>query len=117
MGSYRDFYQRSIDRPEEFWGEQANLIHWHKPYDRVLKYDDPPFAWWFVGGETNLCYNAVDRHLPERADQKALVYVSTETGDERTFTFRELTPRSTGSPPCCGRSAWARATASSSTCR
>jgi propionyl-CoA synthetase len=90
MGSYPELYRRSIDHPDEFWREQAKLIDWHKPFDRVLDYDKPPFAWWFVGGETNLCHNAVDRHLPERADQKALVYISTETGAERAFTYREL---------------------------
>ena len=56
----------------------------------VLDYSRPPFAKWFVGGQTNLCYNAVDRHLPARGEQKALVYISTETGEQRSFTFREL---------------------------
>jgi acyl-coenzyme A synthetase/AMP-(fatty) acid ligase len=56
----------------------------------VLDYGDPPFARWFVGGETNLCYNAVDRHLRARADQDALVYISTETGERATYTFGEL---------------------------
>ncbi|HKA86809.1 MAG TPA: propionate--CoA ligase [Haliangiales bacterium] len=90
MSTYREFYARSLDRPEEFWGEQAKLVHWHKPFVKVLDYGKPPFAWWFVGGETNLCHNAVDRHLPERAEQKALIYVSTETDVERVYTFREL---------------------------
>ena len=87
--SYREFYRRSLE-PVAFWGEQAKLIHWHKPFDEVLDYSKPPFARWFVGGETNLCYNAVDRHLAERAGQQALIYVSTETGDERVYTYREL---------------------------
>ena len=56
----------------------------------MLDYGRPPFASWFVGGETNLCYNAVDRYLPERADQDALVYISTETGERATYTFRDL---------------------------
>jgi propionyl-CoA synthetase len=56
----------------------------------VLDYSNPPFAKWFVGGETNLCYNAIDRHLPERADQPALIYISTETNREKTYTYREL---------------------------
>ncbi len=56
----------------------------------MLDYSRPPFAKWFVGGLTNLCHNAVDRHLATRGDQKALVYLSTETGQEKTYTFRQL---------------------------
>lgn len=83
-------HRRSIDEREAFWGEQAGLIHWHKPFDRVLDFDHPPFARWYVGGETNLCYNAVDRHLATLADNPAVIAVSTETGLERTYTFAEL---------------------------
>ncbi len=90
MTTYRDFHRRSIEQPEAFWGEQARLIDWHKPFGRVLDYSRPPFAKWFVGGETNLCFNAVDRHLKDRAGQKALIYISTETGQQRTYTYREL---------------------------
>src|SRR2546430_11063524 len=60
------------------------------PFGTVLDYARPPFARWFVGGETNLCYNALDRHLDARGDRKALVYISTETGEERSFSYREL---------------------------
>jgi len=88
--SYREFHRRSIESREDFWAEQAVLVEWHKPFREVLDYGRPPFARWFVGGETNLCHNSVDRHLAARADQKALVYISTETGQERTYTFREL---------------------------
>lgn len=90
MTAYREFHRRSIEQPEAFWGEQAGLIDWHKPFGKVLDYSRPPFARWFVGGETNLCHNAVDRHLKDRADQKALIFISTETGSNRTYTFREL---------------------------
>jgi propionyl-CoA synthetase len=77
MGAYGDFHRRSIDEREAFWREEATLIDWHKPFEQVLDYSRPPFARWFVGGRTNLCHNAIDRHLAERADQKALVYIST----------------------------------------
>jgi propionyl-CoA synthetase len=87
---YEQFYRRSIEDRDDFWAEQAKLIDWHKPFDRVLEYDNPPFARWFVGGETNLCHNAIDRHLPVRGDQKALVYISTETGAEQAYTYAEL---------------------------
>ncbi|MBN8884523.1 MAG: propionate--CoA ligase [Rudaea sp.] len=88
--SYESEYRRSIERPEEFWGEQAQLIHWHKPPQKILDYTNPPFRKWFVGGETNACYNAVDRHVDARGDQLALVAVSTETGVTREVTYREL---------------------------
>jgi len=87
---YRAFHQRSIQDPDGFWAEQATLIDWHKPFTQVLDYSRPPFAKWFVGGETNLCYNAVDRHLSARGEQAALMYVSTETAQEKRYSFREL---------------------------
>jgi len=90
MPGYHETYRRSIDEPEAFWGEQARRIHWETPFEHVLDRSNPPFARWFTGGTTNLCYNAVDRHLADRAHQDALVYVSTETGIERRYTYAEL---------------------------
>ena len=87
---YNAFYRRSIEDRDAFWAEQAQLIDWHKPYDRVCNYDNPPFARWYEGGLTNLCHNAVDRHLKDRADQNALIFVSTETETEKTYSFKEL---------------------------
>ena len=87
---YEQFHRRSIEQPEAFWAEQAQAIHWHKPPQQILDYSNPPFRQWFAGGETNLCYNAVDRHLDERADQLALVVVSSETNQTREITYREL---------------------------
>ena len=86
----RDFYQRSIERPDEFWTEQAALVDWHRPFDRVCDFSRPPFAKWFVGGETNLCHNAVDRHLARRAGQTAIHFHSSETGETRLITYAEL---------------------------
>ena len=87
---YEEFYQQSIDEPERFWSEQARLIHWDTPPQQILDQSNPPFRRWFVGGTTNLCYNAVDRHLAERAGQLALVAISSETGLTREFTYRQL---------------------------
>jgi propionyl-CoA synthetase len=87
---YEDEYRRSIDTPEEFWAEHARAIHWHRPPHKVLEYTNPPFCKWFIGGETNLCYNAVDRHLAPRGDQPALVAISTETNVTRVVRYREL---------------------------
>jgi len=90
MTSYREFHRRSIQDREGFWAEEAKRIDWHKPFGKVLAYEKPPFAKWFVGGETNLCHNAVDRHLAARGDQLALVWISTETDRTARYTYREL---------------------------
>ncbi len=87
---YEDFYRQSVEAPEQFWAEQARLIHWDTPPRQILDQSNPPFRRWFVGGTTNLCYNAVDRHLAERAEQLALVAVSSETDITREFTYRQL---------------------------
>jgi propionyl-CoA synthetase len=90
MPGYREFHRRSIADREGFWAEQATLIHWNKSFAKILDYSRPPFARWFVGGETNLCYNAVDRHLESRADQKALIWISTEVNQQREYSYRQL---------------------------
>lgn len=89
-GKYLTFYDESIRNPKGFWARQAELIDWHKPFTKVLDESKPPFASWFVGGETNLCHNAVDRHLDELGDKPALIYVSTEVNEEKVYTFRQL---------------------------
>ena len=90
MTASRALHARSLSDPAGFWAEQAARIDWETPFERVLDDSRPPFARWFVGGRTNICHNAIDRHLAARADQRALVYVSTETDTERTYTYREL---------------------------
>jgi propionyl-CoA synthetase len=90
MTTYREFHRRSIEDREGFWAEEAKLIDWHKPFGSVLDYSRPPFAKWFVGGQTNLCHNALDRHLASRGDQKALVWISTEVDQQKEFTYRQL---------------------------
>ncbi len=90
MKTYQEFHRRSLEQRDAFWAEEARLIDWHAPFKQALDYSRPPFARWFVGGRTNLCHNAVDRHLAARADQKALVWISTEVDQARSFTYREL---------------------------
>src|SRR5512140_1283921 len=90
MSRYAEFHRRSIEEPDQFWAEQARLIDWQQEPRTICDYSRPPFTRWFVGGTTNLCHNAVDRHLKDRPEQAALIYVSTETGQERTYSFREL---------------------------
>src|SRR5436305_530459 len=90
MTTYREFHRASLEDREGFWREQAALVEWHRPFRQVLDYSRPPFARWFVGGELNLCHNAIDRHLAARAEQPALVWISTEVNETRSFTYREL---------------------------
>ena len=90
MTTYKELHRQSIRDRDAFWSREAKRIHWHKPFGQVLDYSRPPFAKWFVGGETNLCHNAVDRHLAERGEQKALVWISTEVGREESITYRQL---------------------------
>lgn len=90
MATYKEFHQYSIDKPNEFWTEQAQLIDWKEPFTQVCDYSRPPFAKWFVGGKTNLCHNAVDRHAAKRPDANALIFVSTETDEEKVYSFAEL---------------------------
>ena len=90
MATYKEFHRASLAERETFWRTEAALVDWQTPFSSVLDYSKPPFAKWFVGGRTNLCHNAVDRHLAARGDQKALIYISTETGETHTYTFREL---------------------------
>jgi propionyl-CoA synthetase len=90
MGTYADFHKRSIEKRDEFWAEEAKLIDWQTPPQQICDFSRPPFSKWFVGGKTNLCHNAVDRHAAKRPNDRALVYISTETNEEKSYTFAEL---------------------------
>ena len=90
MGTFAQFHKRSIEDREHFWAQQAQMVDWQTQPQQICDYSQPPFAKWFVGGTTNLCYNAVDRHLQERGDQAALIFVSTETDQEKTYTYNDL---------------------------
>jgi propionyl-CoA synthetase len=88
--SYADFHRRSLADRDGFWSEQAALIDWGTPFSQVCDHSRPPFTRWFVGGTTNLCHNAVDRHAAARPQDRALIWVSTEVGQERVYSFAEL---------------------------
>ncbi len=90
MATYKEFHQYSIEKPNEFWSEQAQLVDWKEPFTQVCDFSRPPFAKWFVGGKTNLCYNAVDRHAAKRPNDRALIFISTETDEETVYSFAEL---------------------------
>ena len=88
---YETAFQRSIQDPEGFWGEAAEDCHWYKRWDKVLDDYNKPFYRWFVGGEINTCYNALDFHIENgRGNQAALIYDSPVTNTIKTFTYREL---------------------------
>jgi len=90
MADYAQFHRRSLEEREAFWAEQAALIDWRQAPQQVCDYSRPPFARWYVGGTTNLCHNAVDRHLAAQAHEPALIYVSSETNQEKAYSFAEL---------------------------
>lgn len=87
---FEDFHRRSLQDRDGFWAEQAALIDWNTPFTEVCDDRNPPFARWFVGGTTNLCHNAVDRHAATHPDRQALIWVSTEVDKEIVYTFAQL---------------------------
>ena len=91
MGAYQDTYRQSIEDPAGFWGEAANGIDWVRSPQMILDDDAAPLYRWFPDGRLNTCFNALDRHvIAGRADQAALVYTSSVTGTERTYTYAQL---------------------------
>ena len=94
MGDYVSLHRRSLNDPEGFWGDAAGDIDWTRKWDKVLDDSRKPFYRWFVGGELNTCYNALDRHVAAgRGDQPALIYDSPVTGKVKTYTYRDFTER------------------------
>src|SRR6516164_332114 len=90
MTSCKEFHRRSITERDTFWNEQAQLIDWQTAPPTICDFSNPPFVKWFKGGTLNLCHNAVDRHAVTRPDAPALIYISTETGEEHTYSYAEL---------------------------
>ena len=89
---YQAMYQRSIEDPDGFWGEMASeFLSWEQPWDKVVEYDFVKGeAAWFAGGKLNVSYNCIDRHLPERADQTALIWEGDDPADSKHITYAEL---------------------------
>ncbi|MBF6216006.1 acetate--CoA ligase, partial [Nocardia puris] len=73
-----------------FWAEQAGRLHWHRQWDQVLDWSDAPVAKWFVGGQLNVAYNCVDRHVADGYGDKPAILFEGEPGDSRTLTYRDL---------------------------
>ncbi|TRY74036.1 hypothetical protein TCAL_05040 [Tigriopus californicus] len=88
---YRQEFQKSIQNPEEYWGEISQNIIWTKPWTKVLDDANSPFTKWFPGGRLSLCYNALDRHVDEgRGNRDALIWDSPITGNKDTYSFLRL---------------------------
>ena len=86
-----DLYDRAAEDHEGFWAEQArSRVTWAKDFERVLDWDDAPFAKWFVGGELNVAYNCVDRHVEAGNGERVAIHFEGEAGDTRTITYADL---------------------------
>jgi acetyl-CoA synthetase len=93
---YRTMYDRSLADPEGFWAEQAERIHWYKPFTKVKNASFAPdhvSIKWFEDGTTNAAYNCIDRHLAERGDQVAIIWEGDDPKDSEKITYRELHDR------------------------
>ncbi len=93
LAEYEALYKQSIEDPETFWAGAARELHWFKPWDKVLEWN-LPWAKWFVGGQINLSYNCLDRHVDRhvgggRGQKTALIWEG-EPGEIRRLTYAEL---------------------------
>ena len=89
MEEYEELYRQAEEDPEAFWGSIAKELHWFKPWDKGLQWD-PPFAQWFIGGQINLSYNCLDRHLTTARRNKAALIWEGEPGEVLTLTYQQL---------------------------
>jgi acetyl-CoA synthetase len=89
LEEYERIYKEAKDNPEKFWGGIAEELHWFKKWDKVLEWN-APWAKWFVGGEINLSYNCLDRHVKTWRRNKAALIWEGEPGDTRTLTYQQL---------------------------
>jgi acetyl-CoA synthetase len=89
---YKEMYKRSIDDPSGFWADMATeFLDWNQTWDRVVDYNFcKGQAQWFSGAELNVSYNCIDRHLPERANQTALIWESDNPDESRSISYAEL---------------------------
>ena len=90
--TYQDWYQESIQQPQEFWAKQADrVLSWFQPWDEVCIGDfNTQDIQWFVNGQLNACYNCVDRHLETRAEQIALIWEGSDPQSSQQYTYQAL---------------------------
>ena len=89
LAEYEALYKESIEQPEKFWGRAAEDLHWFKKWDKVLEWN-VPWAKWYVGGQINLSYNCLDRHVQTARKNKAALIWESEPGEVRTYTYQQL---------------------------
>jgi acetyl-CoA synthetase len=89
LEAYEKLWTEAAGDIESFWGSMADELHWFRPYERVLDWKEP-VARWFVGGQTNVSYNCLDRHLNTPAKDKPAIIWEGEPGDTRQLTYAEL---------------------------
>ena len=89
LEAYERLYRESVEQPEQFWGSLASELHWFRKWDRVLEWN-APWAKWFVGGQTNISYNCLDRHVHGPRKNKAAIVWEGEPGEVRTLTYQQL---------------------------
>jgi acetyl-CoA synthetase len=89
LAEYERLWNEAKDRPDQFWGRYAEDLHWFRKWDRVLEWNEP-YAKWFVGGQTNLSYNCLDRHLSTWRKNKAAIVWEGEPGDQRVLRYQDL---------------------------
>ena len=90
--AYQRLYRQSIEQPDAFWSEQARqFLHWFKPWDRVQHSDlTQGEAQWFAGGQLNVAYNCIDRHLPQRGEQIAIIWEGDNPAESAHITYNKL---------------------------
>ncbi|QMV62453.1 acetate--CoA ligase [Pseudomonas berkeleyensis] len=90
--AYQRLYQQSIEQPETFWGEQAKtFLDWFKPWDQVHSSDlKQGRAEWFKGGQLNVTYNCIDRHLEKRGEQIAIIWEGDNPAESAHITYNKL---------------------------
>ena len=95
IDQYQDLYQKSINAPEVFWPEMANeFLTWSKPWEQLTESNlMAGTAGWFIGGKLNACYNCVDRHLPQRAQQTAILWEGDDPSQQANITYQDLHQR------------------------
>jgi len=89
MEEYEALYRSASNDPQKYWANVASQFHWFKKWDQVLEWNEP-YAKWFLGGETNLCYNAIDVHINTWRKNKAAIIWEGEPGEQRTLTYLQL---------------------------
>ncbi len=95
IDEYKELYDRSIEKPDEFWAQMADTFYWEKKWDTVRDYNysiskGPVYIEWFKGGKTNISYNCLDRHLKDRGDQTALIWEGNTVGEDLEITYTQL---------------------------